>query len=166
MTWEQTYFFSEIQKLNKLECWSVIAGEGTGSHASLDFGKKIMRDRPLSNPNLSEDSKKYAGEYSILLEECSWTVESQEGVVCGSESPNHNDGEMVNGLKKLLGGRVYDIKLSRPSLDLHIEFDNGLTLKLFCITIASEEDGDNYTVFTPTHIFTIKGRGTIDIEGQ
>ncbi|MCW8930254.1 MAG: hypothetical protein OQL19_08470 [Gammaproteobacteria bacterium] len=162
---KKNLFFSEIKKICNLECWSVISGEGSGSHVSLEFGEKVPRNKPLSNPNLSDLSKKYTGKYSIFIEECSWRLESHELIICGSSSPNNNEGIMVNGLDKLIGKKVVDINIAKLSLDIAITFNDDLKLILFCNTI-NIEDGDNYTFFTPQKNFTAQGYGCLDIEDK
>jgi hypothetical protein len=38
-------------------CWGFVAGKGTGSNFTMDFGRKLKRARPLTNPHLSGSSR-------------------------------------------------------------------------------------------------------------
>lgn len=122
-------FLADIKNLYKKTCWSIIAGEGTGSNVSINFGEKILLKRPLKNPHLSEEERKYDGEYGLYIT-CSWRMDSDMHVVCGSKEPNRNNGAMVKGLKNLLNARVADIIVSKPAFDLVLNFDNKYSLKI------------------------------------
>lgn len=159
---ESEFYTEEIEKLNQLECWAIIAGEGTGSHVDLFFGQKIVRKKPLTNPYLSDVAKKFDSEFSLFVEECAWRVESGTEVLCGSMSENSNDGIMLNGLMALLNQKVSNVVFLTPSLDLKIEFKNGLKFILFCNTFFDDED--NYSFFSPSNVFTAKGYGHMVIE--
>lgn len=156
-------FCSQVNKLIQRECWSVIAGEGSGSHVSIDFGEKLGRNKPLSNPNIPEISRKYYGEFSIYIEECAWRLESIETIICGSLSPNDNNGIIINGLNRLVGKKVEDVNIIRPALDLEIIFEDSLKLILFCNTLTIE-DGDNYTLFFPERVYSVQGYGVLDMQ--
>lgn len=55
-------------------CWSIIAGPGTGSMASLAFGEKIRRSRPLRNPTLSSDQRELDGEFVVFVKGSEWSM--------------------------------------------------------------------------------------------
>ena len=156
-----TSYIAEIEKLEQLKCWSVIAGEGTGSHIELYFGKKILRKHPLKNPYLSKEVRKFDSEFSLFAEECSWRLESDREVICGSMSENDNDGVMLSGLMRLLNQKVHDVLVLTPSLDLKIEFNNNLRLVLFCNTGS---DDDNYSFSSLSNIFIVQGYGQMVVE--
>lgn len=159
---ERELYIHEIGNIHGLECWAVVAGEGTGSHVELCFGGKTARLKPLTNPFLSDAAKKYDSEYSLFIEECAWRIESEKDVICGSMSENSNDGLMVNGLENILNQKVSVVVVSNPALDLKIEFGNGSRLTIFCNTFGDDED--NYTFFSPQNVFTVKGYGRLDTE--
>lgn len=154
---------SEFEKLINLKCWAVSAGVGTGSHVTMNFGGMLQKKKPLKNPYISELARSFDGEYCVFIEECSWRLESDEKILCGSMSSNEHDGEMVKGLEMLSGQYVTKLKIDYPSMDLMIEFRNSLRLVLFCNTLRIE-DGDNYAFFTPKSVFVIQGLGLLDIE--
>jgi len=132
---------SMSQLINK-ECWGIIAGEGTGSFVNLEIGEKIRRNKELENPALETDVRQFEGQYSLSLE-CAWRLDSTEAVICGSSDDNSKGGKMLSGLKLLTGLRISRVNLSKPGLDLEIEFSKGLTLKVFCDQTNENDQNDN-----------------------
>lgn len=155
-----TKFQKELLQFKGLKCWSVVAGIGSGSRVGLDFGGKIKRRRPLKNQMISEEARLYKGEFSLFLEDCTWRLESQERVMCSSKSENAEGGEMLSELRSLIGLTVNEFQVFPLSHDLILEFDRKLLLRAFCDCV-DEEDGDNYTIFTPSDSFTIGPKGGI-----
>lgn len=152
--------FSDMKRLEGLECWSLIAGAGTGSRVNISIGEKVLRERPLNGPYLSDVQNKYIGEFSIFLTECSWRVQSTSQVLCGADSPNVNAGKMLEGLNALVSQRVTKIHLDEISMDLKMEFEGGLSLFVFCNTLEVE-DGSNYYFSGPNFSYEIRGYGEI-----
>src|SRR4051812_10034701 len=77
-------------------CWNIAAGINTGSHVSFDFGKKVRRVKPLKNPRISQELRQYTGEVSLFVT-CSWRLDSEVEVLCGSEDDNSEEGPMLHG---------------------------------------------------------------------
>src|SRR4051794_4918517 len=121
-----TQLVSELQKLQGLECWGVVAGEGTGSHVTLDFGRKIERARPLRNPTLPDSLRHFKGEFGVFIQNCAWRLDINS-IVCSSKTPNDNDGAMVRGLPMLIGQHVVTATAVLPGHDLVIEFSGART---------------------------------------
>lgn len=140
------------------ECWSVIAGPGTGSHLVLDIGRKIQLPEPIRNPLLSEESRRYKGEFTLFLEDCAWRVENEEGILCTSKSENSLNGEMLSAIRQLIGARIIRAEIETFGFDLLIAFDKKLVLRTFSDT-ASDESGDNYTYSSPEGAFTVSPKG-------
>jgi hypothetical protein len=84
------------------ECWSIVAGEGTGTMVSIDFGRKFPLKRPLNNRHLSYEQQQYSGEYSIFIQFAAWWVFENDEKIGGWEDDNSNDGVMVASLKRLV----------------------------------------------------------------
>ena len=141
-------------------CWSVAAGSGTGSMATLNFGERIKRCRPIKNPMISVDSQNFEGEYCLYLENCDWRLQTSAKVIASSASSNHEGGVMVTAFNQIVGRKVIDIALDITSFDIIIEFENGIRLTTFCLG-ASDEELDNYTFFTPRAIYTAKFSGVL-----
>jgi len=156
---------SELQKLQGLECWGVVAGEGTGSHVTLDFGRRIERARPLKNPKLPESQRQFKGEFGIFIQNCAWRLDTNS-VVCSSKSSNDNEGVMVRGLHALIGQHAVNATASLPAHDLTIEFSRTTRLRLFCDCYDQNEDGDNYSFHAPDQVFTANAGGLLTLDSK
>lgn len=144
-----------LEHFKGLECWSSIAGEGTGSIFTLSFGKKIPRKISLANPHLTIDQPNYESEYSLMVWS-SWGLYKEALPVCDSNSSNEKDGQMVVGLRELIGKRIKEITLKEKTLDLEIEFDYGYRM----IVVADGydlygDDADNYVLFFPEFTMSV-----------
>ena len=127
-------------------CWGIAAGTGTGSMATLYFGGKRPRARPLKNLRLSEEVRKYEGEYCLYLEDCDWRIQTRDEVIASSVSSNKEGGAMLLALESLVGESVVNAKVDKVSFDLRIRFGNGAELMVFCFG-KSDEELDNYTFY-------------------
>ena len=158
-------FLTDLRKLHGLECWGVLAGEGTGSQVTLDFGRKIERARPLRNPNLPESLRHFKGEFGVFIQNCAWRLDSDR-IVCSSKTPNDNQGAMVRGLRMLIGQHVVTTTAMLPGHDLVIEFSKAHTLRLFCDCFDQERDGDNYSLHSLDRVFTVNAGGVLSLESR
>jgi hypothetical protein len=147
-----------LQNLVGKCCWGFVAGEGTGSTVSLDFGKKVPLQVPNKNPLLTEDQRKYEGEINLFIES-PWTLTSESGIVCSSDDPDDNDGPMVQGLWKIVNKQVRNVKILKPSHDLIINFEGKFTLNIICNQMENEYD--NYSVFMGNEIYIVGPKGQI-----
>lgn len=148
-----------ISALVGRECWSAVAGAGTGSVVSLQFGEKVRRSQRFTNPYLSPEAQEFDGEY-ILFIECAWRLDSETAVVCSWTDDNSADGSMLAGLRQLQGQKVTDYKLSTPAQDLDLEFEGGLIIHVFCDQ-SGTPDADNYAFIDQASIYVVESRGTI-----
>lgn len=114
------------------ECWSIIAGPGTGSMASLAFGQKIRRSRSIRNPTLSPDQRDFDGEFLLFIKEAHWIVRNADTVICTSNDSNEAAGLMVSGLQQLVGCPLVSASLINGRGDLNLHFENGFNLQLNC----------------------------------
>lgn len=158
-------FSNSLRRLEGLQCWGVTAGEGSGSHVSLDFGNKIERARPLRNRHLAEAVRKFKGEFGIFVQGCAWRLDAEK-MICSSKTPNANDGPMALGLRTLVDQRVVNATPTLSGYDLLIEFSAGATLRLFCDCFDDVSDGDNYSFHTPDWIFVVKAGGILTRESR
>ncbi len=146
-------------------CWSIVAGKGTGSVVHLGFGKKIEMCRPLTNPNLTEDERKYDPELSMMIF-CAWRIMNPTRIICSWRDDNEKDGRMLSGLNMLRDKKVVKIGVNEVSSDLDIYFEDDLIMSLFC-DVTNDYDGDyNYHIFTPDTIFTIGLDSKLEIEAR
>lgn len=147
------------------ECWAVVGGKGTGTVICLDFGLKIPRKNKLKNRHLTEDTRTYRSEFSLFIQ-CSWRLDAEFEVVCGSKESNEEGGERNEGLKKLIHKHVTAIDLIKPAFDLNVHFDEKLILRIFCDETNPDEDEkfDNYYLFIPECVFTVSNRSQLIVE--
>lgn len=141
-------FEAALQRLIGLDCSNVSAG-AVGSLASLDFGARVPRSKPLPYPNVSltPDEHKFRGEYVLFLEDCPWRLDGADAVIASWTDSSAPGGPIVSGLRQLVGRPVQAVELSYPGLDLVIRFSGGYTLKVF--PDQSDPDaGDNYSLLT------------------
>ena len=157
-------FRKKLEQLIGKKCWSSIAGEGTGSHVSINFGKKVKMKEELSNKNLSEEERKYDGEIILFLDDCAWRLDSNKEVICSSTDDNRKGAPMLKGLEKLIDQKVISFDLYEPGYDLTLEFTNSLKLKLFCDQTNSFDEADNYFIFIGDFVYTVGTRSKLIIE--
>src|SRR5438445_5483659 len=125
----ESEFTTEVHRLVGLPCWSYIAGKGTGSHVSLDFGKKISLSPPVRNERLTDDQRAYHGEKRLFIT-CLWRLDSPTEVVCGASDSNEDGGPMLLSLDQIVGRNIIDARASAPAWDLTLDF-GGLILSVF-----------------------------------
>ena len=158
-------FRDVLARLVGEECWSVIAGKGTGSHVSMKIGAKIPREQPLKNSLLTEDERNFDGEFGLFVTEASWRVEDAESVLC--TSTDENTGERYIHLKGLAGRKVTSASVAFPSFDLCLEFEGGMHFRVFS-TFANDaeeySDYDNYIFFTQKATYSVDGRSEVSKE--
>ncbi|WP_308986804.1 hypothetical protein [Thalassobacterium sedimentorum] len=155
-----------INILHGEECWSCVAGKGTGSIFSLQFGDRVPRVRALNNPHLTEEEKNFDSDMSIMVWS-SWNLKRQGAIICNSESNNANDGPMVQGLKELIGKKVESIHAEDPTEQIALSFEGGYDLKIFCDGFQTYgSDSENYTLFLPEVSYSATTDGNIEREGR
>ena len=152
-------------ELPQKACWSVIAGNGSGSVICLDFGRKLPRIKPLKNPTLTEEQRNYEGEYSLYIE-CAWRLQTKKQVLCSSTSSNMTGQDMLNGLSQLIGGQVVKVAVRALGGDLTIHFDNGLILLVFADQGNEADDIDNYTYYSTEWVITNGSRSHISKQSR
>lgn len=152
-----------LTQLVGMPTWGIVAGAGTGSMVSLQFGDKRLRAKPLKNPCLDALTRNYEAEWSLFIKDAAWRLDSPEEVLCSSKSNNQAGAEMLKGLHQLTGAEVSEVQLFKPGGDLLLAFSNGLKLTLFC-DCTNNEEGDNYSVFTPAFTFTVEPKGKWAVE--
>jgi len=156
-------FYSSLDLLVGKECWGFVAGQGTGSILALNFGKKILREKPVDNPHLSEDCRNFDPEFSFLIYS-PWRLNNSTEILSASYYDNSNDGAMINGLNKVLNKSVESISCESPCNDLSIEFEDNTVLKIFACDIGFDEDSSFYNFYSPSGIFSVVDDSRIEFE--
>lgn len=148
------------------ECWGFIAGPGTGSMITLDFGGKIPRRKPISNPTLSGEQQKFQGDVVLFIQFAAWRIDSASSVICSSTSPNDLDGPFGEGFRSLLRKRVMNIDVSSPGCDLMIEFENGFVLRVFCDQVNGEDNVCNYSLHLREKVVSVGTGSQVVVESS
>lgn len=125
------------------ECWAAVAGNGTGSMVSFEFGEKIRRKRALSSPTLSPEVREFNSEFTVFVRGgAQWVLKRAKGdesLICSNDSGNEAGGEMLSGLSLLIGKKVSSTERSEDFMELALNFDNSLVFQMTCI--ANGMDG-------------------------
>ena len=115
------------------KCWAAVAGDGTGSMVSFNFGEKIRRERPLRNLKLPSDVREFDSEYIVFVRGgARWVVEDNGSLICSSDDSNEDGGVMLTGLSLLVGKAIVSTKGSENLLDLELLFEEGLCFQMTC----------------------------------
>lgn len=153
---------TELSKLIDLDCWGIIAGAGTGSMITLDFGEHIRFDPPLRNQRISSELRNFHGEYSIFVEGCAWRLEKEEVIVCGSRDDEEFLGVELE--RSLVGSKLTSAKLSNWAFDLDLSFHGGYVLRLFCDQTSTSDGLNNYSVRSPSGWITVGPKSKLVME--
>lgn len=153
-----------LKSLIGKRCWGVVAGEATGSVFILDFGRKVPRDKPIANPHLTPEQRRYDGEISLTVWSA-WRIDAEHRVVCGWNDSSRNDGPMVRGLKSLVNTSVKAVTIEPPAMDLTISFA-GRTLRVFCDQTVRESGPKNYWITSALvgRLYAVGPRGRLTTE--
>lgn len=157
-------FVKAWQVFHGKSCLSVVYGQGTGSHVSIDFGRWLPRPKRLPNVHLREIEQTHEGELSLFILGAAWRLDVNGVPQCSSASDNANDGLARGTLLKLVGKSVRDVELDDGSWDCTIHFDSGLSLKLLCIEAASIDPEDNYWLFIPGFVFAVGENSALSMD--
>ncbi|MCC6739916.1 MAG: hypothetical protein IT452_12785 [Planctomycetia bacterium] len=124
-------------------CWHVAAG-AIGYAFSAEFGDKVGRDRPLlgklSGP--SPDEFELFKGYASLMIWCPWRLDGNEAPISSSAEDR---GLIERKLQSLIGRTVQKATVISTALDLLIEFDAGLKLRVFSEYTADVDLGHNWS---------------------
>lgn len=152
------------------KCWSITAGESTGTVIFLQIGTPKKRAAPLVSPSLSEQEREYDGEYRIYVESY-WRIDSSGSVVIGCL--DESDGYKVGGptlaaLDSITNHEITRVDLQLPGCDLFLKFKNGRSLKIFCLEPNNSESGannvENYHFVTPNGTFSVQHGSQLTFE--
>lgn len=149
--------FTFAQELEGKQCWSIIAGKGTGSVVCLGFGDKIQREKPSKNSTLTDDERHFDPQFSLMIY-CAWRIELLGDVLCNWRDPNDAGAKMLSGLAELRNKHLLSVEFYSPINDMALHFEGDLVLRVFCDQIDDEAD-DNYRFWTPN------GRIDVDLNG-
>lgn len=152
-----------VDKLVGKPCWGISAGGCTGSRFILKCGKQLKRDRPLTNTHLPELQRLYEAELGVNVGCAAWRLDGENEVITSSTDDSSPSGPMVHGLSRLIGTYVTCAQVTRPGMDLVLEFQDGLRLRVFCDQF--ESGCSNYSVFCGELSLTVGSRSELATEG-
>lgn len=147
--------------LHGKECWSVIAGAGTGSIVSIGFGAQVPARRFSANPRLTLKDRQFEPEYSIYVE-CAWRLQDGERVLATWTEAAGGE-RWSKELEKLRGLKIESTTIRPVAFDVDLNFEGGLTYSLFC---DQGLDDENYSVFTPQYVVTVGSRSGVVVENR
>src|ERR1700687_1003402 len=126
-----------VQSINNLTCWHVSCG-AVGSTFKLALGEKVLRKKPIRNPDPSSllyqlyqkkpkgthdhssEFRQYEGEGNLLVW-CTWRLDANSGPITSSDDTIEG---FKNGLQTLLNTQIRSVEIFQPAWDLNIIFSN------------------------------------------
>lgn len=97
---------------------------------------------------------------------CAWRLDKKDKVICSWNDGNDKNGLMRQGLNELVNKGVVSVRVESPAYDLTLQFENELSLKIFCDQTNPEEDDENYTFFVKDFTYTVELKGSITKAGR
>lgn len=102
-----------------------------------------------------------SGEIGIQTVACTWRIESGSEVICSSASQNVAGGQIDYGLSLLMDKKVIRANVSFPSRDLHIEFENRHSFRVFNDRFDPATEEDNYEICADGILYTVGCKGIV-----
>jgi len=152
-----------INSLVEKQCWSVIAGSGTGSVVNLGFGEKKLRKRTLNNIHLSQDERTFKPEISLMIH-CAWRLSKSNEILCSWRDSNELEGDMLKGLNLLRNKKITDVYLRPITYDLDIHLNDSICFQVFCDQTNDYDSDENYTLFANNNTYTVGLKSNLEIE--
>jgi hypothetical protein len=130
-------------------CW--YAYVGVGCTFSMDLGRRLLRDRPLTHRQHPPEYRKYEGESSLLVW-CSWRVESARGPLASSD----NEFDLCQeAIRRLIGRSVEDVRIE-PGWSLRLALSSGLVVSVFADHVGPKAIFDgNWELWRPEQAYVI-----------
>jgi len=121
-------------------CWYASCGAAVGSSFQLAFGERLPRRRALSNPNHSVDYRENEGEANLLVW-CTWRLDGVNTPITSSD--DDDDERLTTSIEQLVGQTATKVNIELPGMDLHVEFNNGSKLHVFCDRMTGESGSES-----------------------
>jgi hypothetical protein len=160
---EANEYFSAVR--GTIFC-SLIGGAGTGSTIALGFGEQVPARRWLKNQSLSTKDRTSEPERSLLIY-CDWRLEKGGQILSTSQSI-YEESIDLRILEAAKGTRVKDIRFVSAAHDLCLDFEDDLSLVVFCdLPSDGGDEGDaNFVMFDSTSTIAVDVRGELVIESR
>jgi hypothetical protein len=150
-------FLIAIDQLTGLPLASFAADVEIDGDLRLEFGVSgglhawDARDRTVPRPEAA----------ATLAVECAWRIDDRDGVRCGGFDVPGEDGPKLATLRTLTGVTVMKVAVAAIGLDLHLEFSNGLTLRVFCDQVNDIDNEPNYALRTVSGSWVVDTRSDL-----
>lgn len=147
-----------IARIHGEKCSSCIAMEFTGSTLSLDFGNRIAVCKTARGRTAN-----YVGTCGLFIEGAAWRMlRNREAVMTSDTAMTETN---ATELSVIIGSSVKSISLASNTLDLHVQFDSGVTLDVFCNCFDNELDNYSLSYLQDFYIVRYRERRqVIDVE--
>ncbi len=147
-------FVITLSQLYGVSCWGYALHESGRQHRlGLALGTKSHRAEPLTADIFSDKLKQFTPQFTLFTQLCSWRFEDNQAILCTSK----NDREIVRQtLDEVVGQTIHHVRLAKPGLDLIMQFENDMILRLFCdAAIATGPQSVNYQLYTTHECFDV-----------
>ena len=123
---------------------------------TLELGGRVQRDAPVKNDNISDELRRFGGEYCVFVEGCAWRLEDDKTIVCGW---GEKESAIREKIRRLVGCKLTKAELSNWALDLTLSFDDRYLLRLFCDRTAGTLD--NYSIRFPSEWYSVQSQSKL-----
>lgn len=132
-------------------CWNVACGGCVGASFQLALGGKVRRERLLRNPTVSEEYRRFEGEFGLMVW-CTWRLENGKGPMTSWEDESPQRDEALRGL---VGKTVSRVRV-QPGWDLQVVFSGGAKLSVFPDHVGQSAIFDgNWEVWSPQRVYAV-----------
>ena len=124
-----------LRELVHLPCIGAVAQPETHGDLLLHFGGWQQYENP-PNPALLASER---GKWSLMVL-CPWRLDGPTAVICDWQSVANPEMQAAQAHVVMEGLTVESIELSRPGLDLRIQFSRGHTMNILCHSAGKTDD--------------------------
>lgn len=124
-----------LRELLYRPCLGAVAQPETDGDLLLHFGGWQLYEDPPDPALLTSER----GRWSLMLR-CPWRLDGPSSVICDWRSVSDSDRQSEQSHLAVEGLTVESIDLSRPGLDLRIQFSRGCRLTTLCDSSGKTED--------------------------
>lgn len=154
-----------LSSLTGLECCSAHWGKGTGSVIDIGFGPMRKRDKPVSNPWLSERDRHFKADISMMIW-CAWRIRRSHDVLVAWRDAGLESEAVYRSVNAILDKKVINVIFDRESGDIQFNLADDYRIDIFCDVTNEEEGDENYVFCTPHANFIVGLEGEVTRENK
>ena len=145
-------FVKSLSQLYDIPCWGyALHSTSQRQRIGLAFGTKTPRPTVLDeNDIFSDELRQYIPQFTLFTQFCSWRFEDENQIMC-----TNNDERVHQALEAINGQQVQFVRLSKPALDMIVQFESTICLRLFCVAPSVGAQSINYQLYTPDCCYNI-----------